>query len=88
MIEDLRADLGLKDLPFVACTIGEMRASAVMQKRMNEILLDLPNHTNNTGCVDARDLKTHIGDSVHFDTAAQEQIGQRFAREFLRIIGE
>ena len=88
MIEVLRSDLGVKDLPFIACTIGEMRAPAVMQERMNRILLDLPPRTNHTGCVDARDLTTHIGDSVHFDTAAQEQIGQRFAHEFLRIVGE
>lgn len=88
MIEDLRSDLGIKDLPFIACTIGEMRASADMQKKMNLILLDLPNKTKNSACVDARELKTHIGDSVHFDTAAQEEMGRRFAKEILKIAGE
>ena len=88
MIEDLRADLGIKDLPFIACTIGEMRDSAEMQKKMNLILLDLPNRTKNTACVDARELKTDIGDKVHFDTAAQEEMGRRFAQEFLKLTGE
>lgn len=88
MIEDLRSNLGIKDLPFIACTIGEMRASADMQKKMNLILLDLPNRTGNTACVDARELKTHIGDSVHFDTAAQDEMGRRFAKEFLKLTGE
>ena len=85
MVNDLRADLGIKDLPFIACTIGEMRRPAEMQKQMNLILLDLPNQLANTGCVDARELKTHIGDNVHFDTAAQNEMGRRFAREFFRI---
>ena len=88
MIEDLRADLGIKDLPFIACTIGEMRDSADMQKKMNLILLDLPNRTKNTACVDARELKTNIGDKVHFDTAAQDEMGRRFAKEFLSLTGE
>lgn len=26
-----------------------------------------------------RDLKTHIGDRLHFDTPAQNEIGKRFA---------
>ena len=88
MIEDLRADLGIKDLPFIACTIGEMRDSADMQKKMNLILLDLPNRTKNTACVDAREFKTNIGDKVHFDTAAQDEMGRRFAKEFLSLTGE
>ena len=85
MIHDLRADLGVENLPVIACTIGEMRDPASMQKKMNLILLDLPNKTPNTGCVDARELKTHIGDYVHFDTAAQQEMGRRFAKEYLKI---
>jgi hypothetical protein len=85
MIDDLRADLGIDDLPVVACTIGEFREPAEIQKRMNRILLDLPNQTPNTACVDARDLKSHLGDHVHFDTQAQEEIGRRFANELTRL---
>ena len=85
MIGDLRSDLDIKDLPFVACTIGEMREQAEMQEKMNLILLDLPNQTPNTACVDARDLKSHIGDQVHFDTTAQEEMGRRFARELIKL---
>jgi hypothetical protein len=88
MIEDLRVDLEIDDLPFIACTIGEMREPADMQKKMNLILLDLPKRTQHTSCVDARDLKTHIGDRVHFDTAAQQEMGRRFAQQLLRIVGK
>jgi hypothetical protein len=84
LVDDLRADLDAPDLPFIACTIGEMGDASKMADKMamNQILLALPQKRPNTACVDARDLKTHIGDSVHFDTAAQEEIGRRFAKQF------
>jgi len=84
LIDDLRADLGEARLPFIACTIGELRAGG-RQSDMNKLLLALPTQRPMTACVDARDLKSHIGDAVHFDTAAQEEIGRRFAAEFLRL---
>lgn len=81
LVDDLRADLARPDLPFIACTIGEMGDAARLadQAAMNRILLALPARRGATACVDARDLKTHIGDNVHFDTAAQNEIGRRFA---------
>lgn len=80
MIDALRADLGQPDLPFIACTIGEMKDDPNL-KAMNEILLALPKSVPHTACVDARELKTNIGDNVHFDTAAQNEIGKRFAQK-------
>lgn len=87
MINSFRADLALPDLPFIACTIGEMQPEPRLSdlKAMNEILIALPKSVPQTGCVDARDLKTHIGDSVHFDTAAQEEIGRRLAARALSL---
>lgn len=89
MIEAFRADLAQPELPFIACTIGEMKDEPRLGElqAMNGILLALPKSVPNTACVDARDLKTHIGDSVHFDTAAQEEIGRRFAAEFDKLAG-
>jgi hypothetical protein len=87
MIEALRADLALPELPFIACTIGEMKGEPLLTnlKAMNDILLALPKSVTHTACVDARDLKTHIGDQVHFDTAAQNEIGKRFAAKFIEM---
>lgn len=87
LVDRLRADLGDPRLPFLACTIGEMRPDTPEnpKARINAILLDLPAHRPGTACVDARDLKGHIGDSVHFDTASQEEIGRRFAAAFLKL---
>jgi hypothetical protein len=85
LVDDLRADLEMPELPFIACTIGEMRsdARAVNRAAMNEILLALPTRRLHTACVDARDVQTHIGDFVHFDTAAQNEIGRRYAAKFI-----
>ncbi len=86
LVDHLRADLGEPDLPFVACTIGEMiddEGRLADKVAMNQILLALPQKRPRTACVDARDIKTHIGDGVHFDTAAQEEIGRRFAKLML-----
>jgi len=87
MVESLRADLALPELPFVACTIGEMKGEEALKniKAMNDILLALPKSVPHTACVDARDLKTHIGDQVHFDTAAQEEMGRRFAAKLIEM---
>jgi hypothetical protein len=62
-------------------TIGEMGDAARLADKtaMNQLLLTLPAKRAHTACVDARDLKTNIGDNVHFDTAAQTEIGRRFA---------
>jgi hypothetical protein len=87
LVDDLRADLGEPELPFIACTIGELRADegAANRRKMNELLLSLPTKRPHTACVDARDLKTHIGDFVHFDTAAQEEIGRRYAAKYFDL---
>lgn len=87
MIESLRTDLDLPELPFIACTIGEIQSEEALKdiKAMNDILLALPKSVPHTACVDSRDLKTHIGDYVHFDTAAQEEIGKRFAAKLIGL---
>ncbi len=89
LVRDLRAELGEPELPFIACTIGEMSPDGAGRRKadMNTILLRLPAKVPRTACVDARDLKTHIGDNVHFDTAAQEEIGRRYAAKYRALAG-
>lgn len=88
LVDDLRADLESPRLPFIACTIGEMRPDEGESRKadMNRLLLSLPQKRPHTACVDARDLKTHIGDRVHFDTAAQEEIGRRYAQKYFALV--
>jgi hypothetical protein len=87
LVDDLRADLATPDLPFIACTIGELSPDVAGRRKadMNKLLLSFPTKRPRTACVDARDLVSHIGDSVHFDTAAQNEIGRRFAEKYFAL---
>ena len=89
LVDDLRADLATPQLPFIASTIGEMSTPErnVGKAAMNRLLLSLPTKRKATACVDARDVKSNIGDGVHFDTAAQNEIGRRFAEKYFALIG-
>lgn len=87
LVDDLRADLSTPDLPFIACTIGEMGESDRVADKaaINAILLSLPSKRPHTACVDARDLKGNIGDNVHFDTASQNAIGRGYAEQMKKL---
>jgi hypothetical protein len=88
LIESLRRDLQQPDLPFIACTIGSFippqRFSHVAE--INQVLLGLPDKIPFTATVDARDLDGHIGDRLHYNSASQEVIGQRFAETYRVLI--
>ncbi|MFT5465904.1 MAG: hypothetical protein ACI8UO_001000 [Verrucomicrobiales bacterium] len=43
MIEDLRIDLEIDDLPFLVSAITELRGDVEQRKAISEILVDLPN---------------------------------------------
>ena len=86
LVQRLRADLNEPELSFVACTIGTFikpKGKYLYVEEINADLLALPERLPFTACVDARDLKDgHIGDYMHYNTAAQDVIGARFARKF------
>jgi len=87
LVDDLRADLRQPTLPFIACTIGEMTGADGLADRMamNRLLLRTAGKRPAFACIDARDLTTHIGDSVHFDADAQKEIGRRFAARWAEL---
>lgn len=87
LVDDLRADLSTPDLPFIACTIGEMGESARVEDKaaINAILLSLSSKRPHAACVDARDLKGSIGDNVHFDADSQNAIGRRYAEQMKKL---
>ena len=86
LIGALRLDLNSPELPFIACTIGELKQSNVKdRKAINAILLDLPNRVPNSVCIDSRGFAKSIGDMVHFDADTQNRHGQLYAAEFLRL---
>ena len=86
VVDGVRKDLGIPDLPFIAGTVGEFSIGPNKPyiKEINAILLKLPSLRKNTACVDARDLMSHL-DVWHFDTAAQLKYGPRYAEKFLSL---
>lgn len=86
MVDCLREDLDMPDLPFIAATIGSFMENLSHRypyhNEINTILLNLGNDIGNYRCVDARDLKGHIGDYIHYNTASQEEIGKRMAEAY------
>jgi len=86
LIDNLRTDTGIPNLPFIACTIGEKKTPELRSK-INAVLLDLPKLRPHTACVDGRSFAKFI-DSVHFDTATQEEHGRRYAGKYLDLTEE
>lgn len=89
MVGDLRADLGVPDLPFIAATIGEFDITPPSHPTgktlLNEALLALPTVCPRTACADARDLKEHIGDKGHYSAASANIVGSRMAAKYLEL---
>lgn len=87
MIDRYRTDLKTPELPFIACTIGPFITSPKFDhaREVNEILLSLPVKRKHTACIDACDLKGHIGDRLHYDSESQVEIGKRFAAAYLKL---
>ena len=88
VVDTLRADLALPELPFIACTIGSFIATKAAYPRTKEINNDLralPEHRPHTTCVDAHDLKGNIGDNLHYNTESQLAIGRRYAEKLFAL---
>jgi hypothetical protein len=90
VVDNLRSDLALPELPFIACTIGSfiaVKTTYPRTKEINAILLALPKKRPHTACVDARDLTGSIGDNLHYNTESQVAIGRRYAEKYFTVTG-
>ena len=87
LVDRYRKDLKNPTLPFIACTVGSFITSKNFNrtKEINQVLLELPKKRKYTACIDARDIKGHIGDRLHYNTKSQVEIGKRFAKEYMKM---
>ncbi len=79
IVGDLRKDLNLGDVPFIA---GELLHDGSCH-RHNHIIGRLPSHITNAHVVSASGLRGL--DQCHFDAAAQRTLGQRYADKLLEV---
>lgn len=74
LVNRLRNDLQMPNLPFVAGEIGYFNKVDLINKEINK----LPQVTTNTAVVSAEGL-VDKGDHLHFSTASARELGKRYA---------
>ncbi|AOW08565.1 sialate O-acetylesterase [Flavobacterium gilvum] len=80
LVNRLRNDLNMPNLPFVAGEIGYFNKQNFINKEVNR----LPQQVNNTLVVSADGLQ-HKGDGLHFNSASARELGKRYAEAMLQL---
>lgn len=80
MVTDLRADLGLGDVPFLA---GEVLYTGCCSSH-NPIINQLPAQISNTFVISADGLAGQ--DEAHFDLAGQRELGVRYGNKMVELL--
>lgn len=89
MIRELRKDLQMPELPFVAGELGEFLYNRALDnvpeaKTVNSALARVAQELSHVVVVSSAGLG-HKGDQLHFDTAAQRELGRRYAAAILSL---
>lgn len=99
LIADLRVDLGIEDLPFIAGNLGELygigetrdRATPDKVRRIEKIkgiLKRVPEEVEHTGSVNSTGLAyCDAPKCTHFDKASYIILGQRYAKAYEELVG-
>ena len=89
MIADIRAELGIPDLPVVAGELGRFlpeshEGKPVFWRLVNEQIHMLPDRVSRLAVVSSEGL-TPLEDGIHFDTPSLREFGRRYAAAMLRL---
>jgi len=76
LVKDLRADLGIADLPFVVGQVNDVEL-------INTQVAQLPEIVPNTGCASSEGLTAM--DRWHFDAPSMRLLGKRYAEQMIKI---
>lgn len=90
MVTDLRSDLGLPNLPFVAGQLGEFfvaKKDNEAVRKVDNALKTIGDLVDNAACASAEGLE-HKGDVVHFSSEALCEFGRRYAAEMKKLQGQ
>jgi len=91
MVRDLRAELGVPEVPFVAGKLGEFlpetkKDAPYHWRTVNAQLAELPKVVPKVAVVESTGLK-HKGDEVHFDAPSLRELGRRYAEAMRKLQG-
>ena len=81
VIEDLRRDLGITNLPFIMGQIGTTGVGSTVNNQIARIVNSMPN-TAMASCANMV-----LIDNIHYNAASQRIYGGRYARSYLDLIG-
>ena len=90
LVQDIRADLGAGEIPFVAGKLGEFLMREDKDGKpsrwalVNEQIGAMPKSVPNSAAVESTGLKPKK-DMVHFDTPSLREFGQRYAEAMKRL---
>lgn len=85
LVQNLRADLGSRRVPFVFSQLGPWRAKYGAFNRMIIEQPKLPSAAlTRVACVNTAGLTGF--DQAHFDSASQRKLGERYAQEMARLL--
>lgn len=83
LISDLRKDLDVPQLPFIAGQVFYDSKNKPNTKKINKQISKLPATVAFTDYVSSRGLTTH--DHTHFDTKGMKEIGKRYAEKMIQL---
>ncbi len=86
LVEDLRNDLEMPDLPFVAGQVFYNADTKPNTRKINEQIAKLPDTLRLTGYVSSDGLTAM--DGAHFDSKSIKLLGERYARQMLKLINQ
>ncbi len=83
-----RKTSGFKKLPIILGEIGEFSpdpAKKALTQKMNETIHDFVKTRKNYSYIKTTDLN-HKGDNLHFDSASQRKMGERYAGQYWELV--
>ena len=85
LIDTLRMDLGVPDVPFIAGTLGDFVVENHPEANIvNKAIRRIPQRVEHTACVDSKSME-HKGDNVHFSAESARELGRRYAEAMIRL---
>lgn len=78
----MRNIVGKSSLPILIGELGVYSKTQIEWNRINAAIWDYHKGDTNSAVIETKDLED-IGDNIHFNSAAQRELGKRFAKTFL-----
>lgn len=82
LFEIFRSTVGIKNLPIIIGELGSYSKTNDNWQKINQKLREYVSEDRYSTIVQTQDLK-HKGDDIHFDTAGQRTLGERYALAYL-----